>query len=379
MKMIRVLVVDDSAFMRKMIPSILSSDPEIEVIGTAMDGLFALKKIRDLKPDVITLDVNMPRMDGIETLRHIVEDFGIPAIIVSSLTRKDAELTFKALEIGAFDFITKPQDAISVHIKDIGDELIEKVRAAFKYPAARLRIKKVHTSIEPKRAVIPHKEKGTFIDKRHADRLLVIGVSTGGPNALSYLLPQIPEDFAVPIAIVQHMPAGFTEMFAARLNSLCEIEVKEAEDGDLLIPGRALIAPGDRHLKIKSLPLGTIAVLSDSPPVNGHRPSVDVLFNSAAFEYDNMATGLIMTGMGSDGAEGIGEIMAMGGLTIAQDEESCIVYGMPKAAIEKGYIKKVMPLEDMADFLIEHFDRKRVSQYQDIESNDIRNFDTLTL
>ena len=358
MNKIRVLVVDDSALMRKMIPQLLGSDPEIEVVGTAMDGIFALRKIQDLRPDVITLDVNMPRMDGIETLRHIVEDFGIPTLIVSSLTRRDAELTFRALEIGAFDFVTKPQDAISVHIKDIGNELIEKVKGAYENPLARSRIKGVLSRIESQRPAVIYGEKKQPLVRKSPDRILAVGISTGGPNALSFLLPQLPKNFPAAILIVQHMPAGFTEMFATRLNATCEIEVKEARDGDLILAGRALIAPGDRHLKVKRNPLGTIAVLSNAPPVNGHRPSADVLFHSVASEYGGNATALIMTGMGNDGALGIGEIMAKGGLTVAQDEESCVVFGMPKAAIEKGHAEQIISLEDMGDFLINHFAKK---------------------
>jgi two-component system, chemotaxis family, protein-glutamate methylesterase/glutaminase len=351
MTRIRVLVVDDSALMRKMIPQILSSDEELEVVGTAMDGVFALKKMRELKPDVVTLDVSMPRMDGIETLRHIVEDFGTPAVIVSSLAQREAELTFQALEIGAFDFVTKPQDAISVHITEIGEELISKVKAAHSNPLARLRV--VHARPVP--VPVPVKKPDLPTGMTPVDRLLVIGISTGGPNALSYLLPQVPKDFPAGILIVQHMPPGFTEMFAARLNASCRIEVKEAKDGDLVLPGRALIAPGDRHLKVKRMALGTIAVLSDAPPVSGHRPSADVLFRSAAAEYGDRVTGVIMTGMGSDGAEGIGEIKARGGMTVAQDEASCIVFGMPKVAIEKGYIAKVVSLGKMGNFITDHF------------------------
>jgi two-component system chemotaxis response regulator CheB len=358
MRKIRVLVVDDSALMRKMVPLILSSDPDIEVVGTAMDGIFALKKIKDLSPDVITLDVNMPRMDGIETLRHIMEDFGIPTLIVSSLTEKDAGLTLQALEAGAFDFVTKPQDAISIHIKDIGYEIIEKVKAAYDNPGAKLKIKKVKPSGEAKQPAVIRREAQRVFKGKPPGEVLAIGVSTGGPNALSYLLPQLPGDFPAAIVIVQHMPAGFTDMFAKRLNTICQIEVKEAMDGDLLSEGRALIAPGDRHLKIKRSPLGAVAVLSNAHPVSGHRPSADVLFHSAASEYGGRATGLIMTGMGSDGAEGIGEIMANGGLSIAQNEESCVVFGMPKAAIEKRYIKRIVSLEDMGVFLINHYMRK---------------------
>lgn len=353
MKKIRVLVVDDSAFMRKMIPQILNSDPEIEVVGTAMDGLFALKKMADLKPDIITLDMNMPRMDGIETLRHIVEDIGIPTIIVSSLTKKDAELTFRALEIGAFDFVTKPEGAISVHIQEIAQELITKVKAAYDNPLARLKIKKVKP-VELVKAERPLPGLPPAA-KKTAEKVLAIGTSTGGPNALSYLLPLLPKDFPAAILIVQHMPIGFTEMFANRLNSICALEVKEAREGDLVLPGRILVAPGNRHLKIRRLPLGTITVLSEAPSVNGHRPSADVLFRSVAQEYGRNAIALIMTGMGDDGAKGMGEIMAQGGFTVAQSEESCVVFGMPKAAIEKKFIQSVVSLEEMAEYLIGFF------------------------
>jgi two-component system chemotaxis response regulator CheB len=355
MTKIRVLVVDDSALMRKMIPHILASDPEIEVVGTAMDGVFALKKIAALHPDVITLDVNMPRMDGLETLRHIVEDFGTPSIIVSSVTVKDADLTLQALEIGAFDFVAKPQDAISLHMGDIRNALIQKIKAAYFNPIARLKIRRPPPVAKERQRAEPRRI-GTkpAPSKSPAESVLAIGASTGGPNALSYLLPQLPQDFPAAILVVQHMPAGFTEMFAKRLDSICKIRVKEAEDGDLVLPGRALIAPGNRHLKIKKLPLGTVAVLSDTSPVNGHRPSVDVLFRSAASEYGSKTTGVIMTGMGSDGAQGIGEIKEKGGITVAQDEDSCVVFGMPKAAIEKNYVTDIVTLDRMGDFLITH-------------------------
>lgn len=348
---VRVLVVDDSALMRKMIPQLLSSDPGIEVVGTAMDGIFCLEKIAHLKPDVITLDISMPRMDGIEALRHIIGDFGIPTIVVSSLTKENADLTFRALEMGAFDFVTKPQDSVSLSIHNIACDLIEKVKAAsLAHP--------FQPSVAgncPPRTRAPKEGPAPL----PADApLLAMGVSTGGPNALSYLLPLLPPDFPAAIAIVQHMPPGFTGMFAARLNSLCSLEVKEARDGDLVVPGRALIAPGDRHMQVKRMPMGTIALLSDGPPQNGHRPSADVLFRSAAAEYGVRSVGLIMTGMGSDGAEGIGEIRAAGGLTLAQDEQSCVVFGMPKAAVEKGHISRTLSLCDMGDFLISHFERK---------------------
>lgn len=363
MNTVRVFVVDDSALMRKMIPQILSRDPAIEVVGTAMDGIFALKKIAELKPDVITLDVDMPRMDGLETLRIIVGDFGIPTIMVSSLTLKNADLTFRALNLGAFDFVAKPKDAISIHITEIGEELVAKVRAAAGSVGARLRAPKYQPPAAP-----PVKREGV-LPRSRTEKILAIGISTGGPNVLSYLLPQIPLDFPASILIVQHMPVGFTEMFANRLNSCCAIEVKEARDGDLVFPGRALIAPGNRHLKIKRLPLGTIAVLSDTPAVSGHRPSADVLFHSVALEYGKSAVGLIMTGMGADGAAGIGEIKAKGGLTLAQDEASCVVFGMPKVAIEMNHIAKVLPLDATWSFLSDYF------RAQEVERGDRRSQD----
>lgn len=355
MRTVRVFVVDDSALMRKLIPQILSADPGIEVVGTAMDGIFALKKIAELKPDVITLDLDMPRMDGLETLRHIVGDFGIPTIMVSSLTRKDADLTFRALSMGAVDFVAKPRDAISIHISEIGEELVAKVHAAALSAGSHPRVAKFRPPPVP-----APKKSSEALPRTRAEHILAIGISTGGPNALSYLLPQFPKDFKAAILIVQHMPPGFTQMFAERLHASSQIEVKEARDGDLVLPGRALIAPGNRHLKIKRLPLGTIAVLSDASTVNGHRPSADVLFHSVAMEYGASVVGLIMTGMGTDGARGIGEISAVGGLTLAQDEASCVVFGMPKAAIEMNTVGRVLSLEDIGPFLCEHYGSKEV-------------------
>jgi two-component system chemotaxis response regulator CheB len=332
MEKIKVLIVDDSAFARKMLTQMLSKDKEIEVVGTAMDGVFALNKIPKLKPDVVTLDISMPRMDGIEALQRIMEDFGLQVVIVSSHTKRDADLSIKALEMGAFDLVAKPEKALTDDLVKIKGELIEKIKAAGRSPLAHSRIKKVKTEpVRKRKEVITRKSTA-------AERVLAIGTSTGGPNALTYLLPNIPKDFPAAILIVQHM----------------------ANEGDLVMPGRALIAPGNRHLKVKSKSLGVIAVTSDSPAVSGHRPSADVLFRSVAQEYGKVATGLIMTGMGHDGSDGIGEIRKNGGVTVAQDEDSCVVFGMPKAAIEKKHIKCVISLEDMAPFLIKHFTGKEV-------------------
>ena len=337
---IKVLVVDDSALMRKMIPLILEKDPDIEVIATAVDGRFALNKAAKYKPDVITLDIDMPGMDGLTTLKHIVSDYGIPVVIVSSLTVKGAELAMKAFEIGAMEVVAKPADAISVHIRDIAEELIRKVVAvSAASPSQLVQGPRVEARADEKAGV--KKAAGP------AEYVVAIGISTGGPNALSRLLPQLPKDLPAAVLVVQHMPPGFTEVFAGRLSKTCALEVKEARDGDLVLPGRVLIAPGNFHLKIKKTALGPIAVLSSRPPVNGHRPSADVLFQSVAEEYGPRALGVIMTGMGEDGAEGIGAIKRAGGRTIAQDEKSSVVFGMPKAAIKTGCVDRVVSLDEM--------------------------------
>ncbi len=342
-KKIRVMVVDDSALMRKMIPQILTMDPNIEIVGTAMDGLFALKKIPELKPDIITLDVDMPRMDGLTALPHIVKEYNMPVLLISSLTEKGAATTLKGLELGAIDFVTKPREAISVHIMDIANEILQKIRAIAKTSTTRLKR-------TPEESPQPKIKKTLPLGSR-TGKVVAIGISTGGPNALSFILPQLPKDFSAGIVIVQHMPEGFTELFAARLNQLCQIEVKEAREGDMILPGRALIAPGNIHLKIKRMSLGGIAVLSRSQPVSGHRPSADVLFTSVAAEYGENSIGVIMTGMGDDGADGIGRIKGAGGITVAQDEDSCIVFGMPKAAIERGHIDEIASLEEIPSLL----------------------------
>ena len=342
-KKIRVLVADDSALMRKLIPHILAKDPEIEVVATAVDGLFALKKVGEYRPDVITLDVDMPRMDGLTALKHIVTEYKTPVIMVSSLTEAGVELTLKALELGAMDFITKPHDAISVHNGDIADDLIRKIKAIAKVSPVRLL---------PKPKVYSAPKSAKKIERR-ADKIIAIGISTGGPNALSYLLPLLPAEIPAGLLIVQHMPPGFTEVFADRLNNICKIDVKEARDGDMVVPGRVIIAPGGKHIKVKNTNFGYVVIVSATAAVNGHRPSADVLFNSVAAECGRSAVGVIMTGMGEDGAEGLGHIKAAGGMTIAQDENSCVVYGMPKVAVERGYADRVASLQDMAGVLTE--------------------------
>jgi two-component system chemotaxis response regulator CheB len=338
---VRVLVVDDSALMRKLIPQILARDNEIEVVGTAMDGAFGLKKIDELKPDVVTLDLEMPRMDGMEMLRQITRRSKVPVIIVSALSTEGATATFKALALGAFDFVAKPRDVVSSHMDEIAQDLIAKIKAAS--------VSKVRTPVTLPERVRAHKPAQR--PRREPTRVVAIGVSTGGPNALQYLLAKLPGDFPGSLVVVQHMPEGFTQMFAHRLDETCAIDVKEAQSGDLLIAGRALICPGDRHIKVKRTPYGATVVLTDDPRVNGHRPSVDILFRSMASEFGSRSAGVLMTGMGEDGANGLGMIKDAGGMTIAQSEETCVVFGMPKAAIERGFAMRVIPLDTLASTL----------------------------
>ncbi len=351
---VRVLVVDDSALMRKLIPQILARDTDIEVVGTAMDGAFGLKKIETLKPDVVTLDLEMPRMDGIETLRQITLKSHVPVIVVSALTTEGATATFKALAMGAFDFVAKPHDAASAHMEAIAEDLITKIKVASR--------SKGRSGPSPVLLERTKPNKPASRTRREPTKVVAIGISTGGPNALQYLLAQLPGDFPGSIVVVQHMPEGFTQMFSRRLNECCEIDVKEAQSGDLLVAGRALICPGDRHIKMRRLPLGNTIVLSDDAKVNGHRPSVDTLFRSAATEFGSRAIGLLMTGMGDDGAAGLGLIKNAGGLTLAQSEESCVVFGMPKAAIEKGYAMRVVPLDMLANMLAIQCNPERIAQ-----------------
>jgi two-component system chemotaxis response regulator CheB len=345
---VKVLVVDDSALMRKLIPLILERDPDIEVVGTAMDGAFALKKIDELHPDVVTLDLEMPRMDGIETLRMIMRNAPLPVIVFSTHSKEGAYSTFKALALGAIDFVAKPKEASAGHLDPVANQLIEKIKVAKRAGAAKITPRlepepsRGHNQ-KPSRSLLP------------PSRVIAIGISTGGPNALQFVLSQIPGDIPAAFVVVQHMPEGFTDMFARRLDECCALEVQEAKSGDLLLAGRVLICPGNRHMMVRRMTRGEMVVLSDGPPINGHRPSVDVLFHSVAQEFGPTAVGIQMTGMGDDGAEGLGAIKASGGLTIAQSEDTCVVSGMPHSAIVKGYANKIVPLENMGTYLATQF------------------------
>jgi two-component system chemotaxis response regulator CheB len=269
-------------------------------------------------------------------------------IVVSAHSTQGAASTFQALALGAFDFVAKPKDAASAHMEAIGEELINKIKAAAASRGGTLAPSGPFEYPEPRRVLKPSNKQRLG----RPNKVVAIGISTGGPNALQYVLSQLPADFPASLLVVQHMPEGFTEMFAQRLNDTCAIDVKEASSGDVLVAGRALICPGNRHLKVRRMPLGDMVVLTEEPKVNGHRPSADVLFQSVAKEFGSMALGIIMTGMGEDGAEGLGDLKRAGALTIAQSEDSCVVFGMPKAAIERGYALRVVSLDALANTII---------------------------
>ncbi len=335
---IRVLVVDDSAVMRKLIPQMLQKDEEIEVVGTAINGNFALRKIEELRPDVITLDLEMPGLNGIETLKQIMRTHKTPVVVVSSYSKGGASITMKALALGAVDFVAKPVDLQP--ISEMEQELIAKIKAAATSQGV---------------CAIPESpvkvRKPASFSNKPATRVIAIGISTGGPNTLQYLLSQLPADFPGSIVIVQHMPGSFTKMFAQRLDDSCALQVREAQSGDLLLAGRVLVCPGNQHVRLRQMRLADVVSLSNDEKVNGHRPSVDVLFHSLAKDFGARAVALIMTGMGDDGAEGMGAVRDAGGMTIAQSEESCVVYGMPRVAIQRGYAQRVVSLEALAHTL----------------------------
>lgn len=339
---VRVLVVDDSALMRKLIPQLLQGDPSIEVVGTAMDGLLGLKKIAELRPDVVTLDLEMPRMDGLDMLREIVKRHTIPVIVVSSHTSKGAYSALNALSRGAFDFVAKPTHSPKVGLEQIARELAMKIKvAAISGPPRQTFNPPLHAPPAPK----------PQLTENRPTRTIAIGISTGGPNALHYLCSMLPASFAGCLLIVQHMPEGFTAMFARRLNDCSPIHVSEALSGDLLRPGRAFVCPGNRHLNIRRTPRGDMIVLVEQPPVNGHRPSIDVLFRSVAKELGKESAAVLMTGMGDDGAAAMQAVQTAGGVTIAQSLDSCVVDSMPRAAIEAGYATRVVTLENLPSVL----------------------------
>ncbi len=351
-KKVRVLIVDDSAIVRQTLTEILSSDPAIEVIGSAPDPLIAAERIAKEIPDVITLDVEMPRMDGITFLQKIMDQRPIPVVICSSLTIDGSETAIKALEYGAVELITKPKLGTKQFLEESRIHICDVVKAASR---VNLKRKSVwQTTIQPKLSAdaILAKSKSNAMAET-TEKIIVVGASTGGTEALKTFLEALPLD-TPGIAIVQHMPEHFTKAFAKRLDGLCKISVKEAQDGDSLIRGRAIIAPGNYHMLLKRSGAKYYVEIKEGPLVSRHRPSVDVLFRSASRYAGKNAVGVIMTGMGDDGAKGMMELKENGAHTIAQDEKSCVVFGMPNEAIKLGAVDTVLPLERIAGHIITH-------------------------
>ena len=340
--MIRVLVVDDSAVMRAFLGRVVGAQPDMELLGASPDPLLAIERIRRTPPDVITLDVEMPRMNGLDFLRNLMAVRPLPVIMISSLTRQGAETTVRALELGAVDFFPKP--ASFDQLEGSAQEIAEKIRAAAGARVLRRRPQQqVGTGPAPLKAMLPPLQQPAAASQR----VIGIGASTGGVEALREVLTQLPTNVP-PILIAQHMPPGFTETFAKRLDSLCRIHVKQAEDNEVVRGGVAYIAPGGRHLVLMRRGGGYYLRVTDDAPVNRHRPSVDTLFRSIARAAGAQAVGVMLTGMGGDGAEAMLEMSQNGAYTIAQDEASCVVFGMPRQAIVCGGVREVAPLADIA-------------------------------
>ncbi len=341
---IRVLIVDDSAAMRQLLTQILTSDPDIDIIGTASDPYFARDKIRDLKPDVLTLDVEMPRMDGVTFLEKLMRAHPMPVVMVSSLTQKGCEVTLRALELGAVDFFAKPELDTLQGVENCAKEIIAKIKAA---ASAHVHISK---SSKPLSASAPVTGKATS-QFRMTHQLIAIGASTGGTEAIREVLTVLPAD-TPGIVIVQHMPPGFTASFSNRLDTLCNIRVKEAQNGDKVLPGHAYVAPGNLHTSVVRSGAQYVLEVKDGPPVNRHRPAVDVMFDSCAIHAGKNVVAAILTGMGDDGARGMRRMRDAGARTIAQNEESCVVYGMPKEAVAHGGVETILPLDRIAEELL---------------------------
>ena len=333
---IKVLIVDDSPFVRKALLRIFDSEPSISVVGVARNGKEAIEKTLSLRPDVLTLDIMMPVVDGIETLKVIMEQCPLPVLVLSQFTHEGAELTLKALELGAMDFVDKSSKGLMDFLA-LAEEIIAKVKAI------------AHN--EPKKLVYEPRVLSGYRSQGIVD-VVAIGASTGGPPALEMILQKFPRDISFGVLIVQHMPKGFTATLAERLDSMCGIHVKEAEDREKIKPGTALIAPSGLHMKTRK---GSRAIRLEGEPLNLiHRPSVDVLFQSVGEVYGERSMGVILTGMGSDGARGMGIIREKGGITLAQDEETSVIFGMPKVAIKSGVVDKVVPLTEMAEEIMKN-------------------------
>jgi two-component system chemotaxis response regulator CheB len=351
MNKIRVLIVDDSALVRQLLTKMLDSDPQIEVVGTAQDPFVAREKIKALNPDVLTLDVEMPRMDGVTFLSNLMRLRPMPVVMVSSLTEKSAEITLRALELGAVDFVSKPKIDLAYTLEDYRDEIIAKVKMAA-HMRPRLREPAMLPESIPPRlsadAVLKRESPQHF---RTTDRLIAIGASTGGTEAIKEVLVRMPPD-APGIVISQHIPEAFSGPFAMRMDRESQMTVSEAKDGQQILPGHVVIAPGNRHLLIERDGARYICRLSDGPPVNRHRPSVDVMFRSVAQNAGPNSIGVILTGMGDDGARGLKEMREAGAYTLAQDERSSVVWGMPGEAVKQGGVDEIVDIRTMTDAIL---------------------------
>ncbi|MBN2158634.1 MAG: chemotaxis response regulator protein-glutamate methylesterase [Spirochaetes bacterium] len=354
---IRVLVVDDSSLVRKVITDILESDPLIKVVGTAENGEAAVTMAGRLDPDVITMDIEMPVLDGLTALRRIIAEKPRPVIMMSVFTQHGAEETFKALEFGAVDFVPKPSSMLSLSTGEIGEQLRSKVKSVYQSRVAPLdrstfreARREAHAGAKQRAEAPPR----VFDQSSSSPRIVAIGTSTGGPAALMHVFSNFPEHFPSPILVVQHMPEGFTRAFAERLDAISPLKVKEAEDMDPVVPGGGYIAPGDSHISIELKNKRKYVRVFKGDKVSGHRPSIDVLFGSMASVVGKDTIAVIMTGMGRDGAEGIVRIREAGGRTIAQDEGSSIVFGMNRVAVEKGAVHDIVPLSEIPKKIVEY-------------------------
>ncbi len=351
-KKIKVLVIDDSAMIRQLLTEILNGDSGIEVVGAAADPLIARDKIKQLNPDVLTLDVEMPKMDGVTFLKNLMRLRPMPVLMVSSLTEKGADVTFQALEIGAVDFVTKPKLDVKQQLLEYSEEIIAKVKAAAQAKVRPYKERGEDRSVAPKLsadAVLA--KKGVSRQFKTTEQIIALGASTGGTEAIKEVLMRMPAD-APGMVITQHIPEAFSEPFAKRMNAASAMTVCEAKDGQQIVTGHAYIAPGGRHLYVERSGARYICRLSDGPPVNRHRPSVDVLFRSIAQSVGLNAIGVILTGMGDDGARGMKEMKDAGAKTVAQDEKTSVVWGMPGEAVKHGGVDEVLPLERIAAWVM---------------------------
>lgn len=359
---INVLVVDDSALMRKVISDILSEDPEIKVVGTARNGLDAVEKVERLKPDVVTLDVEMPALDGLHALGYIMSECPTPVVMLTAVDPKSAERTLNAFEYGAVDFIQKPSGNISLNIMDIADDIRLKVKIASRVDLKKLGFMEEHVNSREnaeKKQHIPTAKAPEDTRKKHFSnqKILAIASSTGGPRALEQVIPKLPGNLKVPVVVVQHMPAGFTASLAQRLDMQSQLKVCEAKDGDVLEPGIVYIAPGNYHMEIVQKNINgrtsELVSLNQSPREQGVRPCANILFKSLVPLYGQNILAVILTGMGADGADGAEEIKKAGGKVIAEDERSCVVYGMPKAVVQRGLSDSVVALEKVSEEIVQ--------------------------